>query len=377
MIVFRLIALLLPFVAAGLAGCATLTQGTKLPEGLLVREVAKADAGAPFAVDRSGGFAAVYKNALQLIDAKGAVLALGEGNVSALSFSPAGDRLAAALPVQDKTVLRLLDRQGKVVGETTIPEMVTSMSWRSQSQLAIAALDVKKTPEGTRLGARLYLWDGSGAPAGVTLREGTVRPQVADPLRAALFTSFHLAISPYGDEIAYSFLVDQPPLPPYQRITVRHLESGREWEIGRTSVGSGGPLYTPDGESLLVGDTHALTRRFSIPDGREMDAWPAAGNDPALSPSGSYLFLDGRLYQNGRTVVSFPSQSRGSFLPDGSGLAVSYDGKLYLVSGLNERAVSAPAPAELERLLKLRKLRSLGLISEKEYRMRKRAGDRR
>ena len=371
MIGFRFIAALL-FSLPALAGCATLGQDASLPDGFSIKEMAEVDAGTPFAVNRNGSFAAVFKGAIRLIDSKGVGSNLGEGNAAALCFSPSGNKLAAALPAAERTLLRLFDSQGKLLGETTLPELVTSLSWRSESQLAVGTLSVDKLPSGTRLAARLYLWDGSAPPVGSLLREVSLRPQTAKSLQGATFRSFYLAVSPYGDEIAYSSLVDAQILPPYQRITVRNLESGREWEIGKTSAGSGGPIYAQDGESLLVGDEHALTRRLSIPDGREMDAWPAAGDYPALSPSGAYTFLNGRLYRDGRTILSFPSQSRGSFLPDGSGLAVSYRDKLFLISGLNDAPVPAP-PANLERLLQLRKLRSLGLISEKEYRKQKRA----
>jgi hypothetical protein len=365
-----------------LSGCTPFLQVSQIPEDFEVKTIAKVDADAPFAVNRSGGFAAVYDDALETIAPEGTISKIAEGAVIALCFSPSGDRLAAAvpalappgqpaLPAGSKTVLRLFDRQGSVVAETTVPERITSITWRSEAQLLATAASIKRFSFGTEVISRLYLWDGTNPPVATTLGDVTVRRPLAKQPDEELSMNFNLAVSPLGDEIAYSSLKDPPLFSPYLSIVIRHLETGAEREVGKTSLGSAGPIYTPDGESLLVNDTQAMTRRLAIPDGREMDAWPSSGRYPALSPSGSYLFLDGRLYQGGRLVASFPSQTRGLFLPDGSALAISYQGKLYLVSGLKDQAAAPLPPADLERLLKLRRLRSLGLITEKEYKAQK------
>ena len=366
---FRLLAPLLFLLFSGLTGCSTLMQGAPLPDGFSARDIAKADAGTPFAVSRDGAFAVVAKGAIRVIDPGGTRTDIAQGVASALCFSPGGARLAAALPAEEQTVLRLFDGKGQLVGETMVPARVTSIAWRSEQQLVATAVTMKRFSFGSLLTTHLYLWDGATPPVATPMGDVTVRPALARLPDETLFKSFSMALSPYGDEIAYSSLRDPPLFTPYQRIAIRHLESGAEREVTATSVGSGGPIYTPDGENLLVGDGHGMTRKVSLPEGREKDAWPAPGNYPAISPSGAYIFLDGQLYHDGRSMISFPSQSRGAFLPDGSGLAVSYDGKLYLVSGLKDRP--AAMPADLERLLQLRRLRSLGLITEKEYKSRK------
>jgi len=367
---FRFIALLLPVILCGLAGCTTLMQGAPLPEGFALKKVTKADRGTPFAVNRSGAFAAISKGGIEITDPDGSGRKIAREAASALCFSPAGDRLAAALPTENGTMLRLFDLEGNVIGETAIPERVTSIAWRSEQQVLAASLSIKKFTFGSELTSRLYQWDGLTPPAAVTLSDVTVRPPVGKLPPEQLFNSLSIAVSPYGDEIAYSQLKDPPLFTPYLRIAIRHLETGAEREVGKTSVGSGGILYTPDGESLLVGDAQSLTRKLSLPEGKELYAWPSPGSHSALSPSGSYTFLDGLLYQDGRTIATFPPQTRGAFLPDGSGLVLSYDGKVFLVSGLKDRAAALPTE-DLDRLLKLRRLRSMGLITEKEYRAQK------
>ena len=367
---FRSLAALLSLFVCTLTGCTTLMQGAPpLPEGFTVKDVAKADKNGPFAVSRNGSFAAVSGKALVLTDASGG-RKIAKAKATALSFSPSGAKLAAAVPGEKQTTLRLFDDKGSALAETTIPDRVTSLAWRSEGELLATALTIQRFSFGSLLTSRMYSWDGATAPVATTLGDVTVRPALGKVPEEELFKTLNLAVSPYGDEIAYSTLKDPPLFQPFLRIAIRHLETGAEREVAQTDLGSGAPIYAPDGESLLVGDAHRMTRRLTLPDAKEINAWPSPGNNSAISPSGSYVFLDGTLYQDEKSVIHFPEQSRAAFLPDGSGLAVSYDGKLYLVTGLEDQA--APAlPADLGRLLKLRRLRSLKLITEQEYRNQK------
>ncbi|HEY5512987.1 MAG TPA: hypothetical protein VIK40_05010 [Geomonas sp.] len=368
---YRCIAALFSLLLCTLTGCAATLQSSPLPEGFTVRNFARIDAGAPFAVNRTGAVAAVAEGTLKVIDPSGGPgLSIAPAPATALCFSPGGERLAAAFATTDQSLLRLFDLQGKVLAELAIPGRVTSIAWRSENELLATVLVLKKYSFGTELTARLYRWNGAAPPVVTTLSDVTVRPHVARLPEETLFGSLSLAVSPYGDEIAYSTLKDPPLFTPYLRIAVRHLESGAERDVAKIATGSGGPLYAPDGESLLVGDSQALSRRMSLPDGKELDAWPVPGDHLALSPSGSYILLDGRLYQGDRELVSFPQHATGAFLPDGSGLAISHEGTLFLVTGLTDPQ-RPKLPVNLERLLELRRLRMLGLISDKEFKAQK------
>ena len=366
---FRLLFAAFALLGFGLTGCSTLMQGAPLPEGFEVKKVAKADAGAPFSVSRTGTVAAVSKGSVRLTEG-GVTRTIAEGAATEVSFSPSGEKLAVVLPAEKKSVLRLFDRQGKGIAETTIPMTVTGIAWKSDEAVVATAVAFKKYSFGSHLTTFLYQWDGAADPASARMSEVTIRPNLANLPEEQLFANFNMALSPYGDEIAYSSLKDPPLFTPYQRVAIRHLESGNERDVAVTALGSGGPVFLPDGESILVGNTHGMTREIAVPEPKEIGAWPSPGKYPALSPSGSYLFLDGRLYQGDRTVIQFPTKSRAQFLPDGSGLAVSHDGKLYLVTGLNDPATPA-LPADTAKLLQLRRLRSMGLITEQEFRVQK------
>ncbi|HBA86920.1 MAG TPA: hypothetical protein DCZ75_02720 [Geobacter sp.] len=366
----RLIVALILLLSSALGGCSTAMQGTPLPDGFSLKKVADSVPGSPFAANRDGTLASVTKGGLEITDVDGSSRNIASESASLLCFSPGGSRLAAAMPIDNGTLLRLFDLEGKLLGETAIKERVTSMAWRSTEEVLAASLGINKFTFGSQLISRLYRWDGLTPPLATTLSDVTVRPPVGKMPQETIYGSLSIAVSPYGDEIAFSALRDPPLFTPYLRISTRHMETGTEHEVAKTSVGSGGIIYTPDGESLVVSDAHAMTRKLALPDGKETDAWPTPGSNSALSPSGEYAFLDGRLYHSGKVIATFPPQTRGTFIPDGSGLALSLDGKLYLVKGLQDRP-APPLPAGLDRLLKLRRLRSLGLISEQEYRAQK------
>jgi hypothetical protein len=371
MIGHRFIAAIFTLSLCCLTGCAAMMQTSKLPDGFTMSDIAKVDRNKPFDVSRGGKVAAVYDGTIEIIERDGAVRKIVQGNPTELRFSPSGDKLAAALTVEKekKNVLRIFDLSGKTLGEAAIPEPVTSIAWRSESQLLAAGLTIRKFSFGSSMTSHLYAWDGSAPPVVTTLSSGTIRPQVAKIPDETLQRTLALAVSPYQDEIAYTTLKDPPLFTPYLRIAAKHLDSGAEHEILQTSIDSGALLYTPDGESVIVGDSGALTRKLSVADGKETDAWPAAGNNAAISPSGNYLFLDGRLFQNGREIAWFPTKSKAVFLPDGSGLVISFEEKLFQLSGLEEQA--KPLTADRDRILKLRRLRAEGLITEKDYRAQK------
>ncbi|WP_224960334.1 hypothetical protein [Geomonas subterranea] len=358
--------LLAVLVLGALTGCAA-TLPAQLPAGFQVKPVARADAGTPFDASRNGTFATVSNGKVALTDTQGNSVNAADGGASALSFSPGGEKLAIALPAADATLLRIVNRSGGTLGETRIPGRVISVAWRSDQEVLAGVLNVRKFSFGSQMVSRLFQWDGSAAPVVSTLNDVTLRPQVAKLPEQLLYNQLFIAVSPFRDEIAFTSLKDPPLFIPYLKVLVRNLETGGGKEVGQAQLGAGKLLYTPDGESLVIGDKENVSHRISLPDGKEVESFPGAAINPALSPSGEYLLLDGHLYRKGKEIATFPAGSRGSFLPDGSGIAVSYQGQLFLISGLHD-GPAPPLPADLDRVLKLRRLRSQGLITDEEYR---------
>jgi glucose/arabinose dehydrogenase len=365
---YRLKKLLLAAALITLAGCSHAMQA-RVPEGLLLKPVAACDPGSPFDVSRTGVAACVDSGGIGMRSPQGELVTVKQAPATALAFSPDGEMLAAAVPAGKLTILRLFDGKGRTVAEAKVSGRATSIVWRSGEELLCGVIEVHRYGFGTELVSILYQWDGKTAPKATTLADVTLRRQVAAMPDELLFNQFLLALSPYGDEIAYTTIKDPPLFSPYLRVMIRHLETGAETEVTQTSIGSGTVAYAPDGESLVVSDGTAGTRKISLADAKLLEELPPSPGGPALSPSGAYSYLNGNLYQQGKAVASFPPEAKGAFLRDGSRLALSHDGKLYLLSGLKDAA--QVRPAELERILKLRRLKSQGLISDSEYRKEK------
>lgn len=365
---YRLKILLLAATLIALTACSA-GMKARVPDGLLLKPVAACDPGSPYDVSRAGVVASVAAGTIEMRSPQGALIAVRKAPASSLSFSPGGETLAAAIPDGKSTILRLYDLEGKAVSETKVAGRVMSLLWRSGDQLLAGAIEVIRYGFGTELVSFLYQWDGKSAAKQTTLADVTLRRKVAAIPEELLFNQLLIALSPYGDEIAYTTIKDPPLFSPYLRVMIRHLDTGAETEVTQTSLGSGTVAYAPDGESLIVGDAGAETRRVSLADGRVLENLPPSAGRPAVSPFGAYRLFNGNLYQQGIVVASFPPEARGTFLPDGSGLALSHKGKVYLLSGLRDGA--AARPAALERILKLRRLRSQGLISDAEYQQQK------
>ncbi|GFO68244.1 hypothetical protein GMLC_18230 [Geomonas limicola] len=356
---------------ATLTGCAATLHTSQLPAGFSVRPLAKIDAGSNWAVAPNGTIAAVQEKALVLVvgsDPKSNI-PVATTPPLALAFSPKGDRLAAGFAEGTQSSLRSYDLGGRLLAETKVPGRVTAIAWRNETELVATSLFVKRLSSGAELSSFLCRWDLKEAPASTLIFNVVLESKLGQQPEADLARTLNFALSPYGDEIAYTTLKDSPLLPPYQRVALRHLESSAERVVAEVPLFSGGPAYLPDGNYLLVGTTGIMTRKLKLPEGGEVDAWTSPGDRIAVSPSGNYLLLDHRIYQGNQELFTLPRKAWGSFLPDGSGIVVADGGNLFLVSGLNDQPRPAP-PRELERILQLRRQLMQGTIGDAEYKAR-------
>lgn len=365
---YRVLTLWLALSVMGLTGCAaTLHPTSPLPEGCAITPLGKVDKSGPLAVSRDGAVATVADAKIQVFSLSGGPgRIIAEGIPAELAFSPSGDRLAAVFNGKGESTLRLYDLTGKVLAETAIPNRVTDIAWRSDKELFATSLEIKRFSFGAELVGSLHRWDTVRQPVASPLSDLTVRPMVAKLPEEILYRSLMLAISPYGDEFVYTSLKDPPMFTPYLSVRIKHIDAGAERQVVEIGIGSGEPQFAPDGETLLAGDAGSLSRRISLPAGKELDAWPSPGDHLQVSPGGAYLYLDGHLYRDGKELTSFPKQAQAVFLPDGSGLVVRDGGGLFLVSGLSEPKRPA-LPTHSARILELRRLRILNLITETEY----------
>ncbi|GFO60254.1 hypothetical protein GMST_25790 [Geomonas silvestris] len=370
MSILRLPLFLFLLAFSALAGCAPTLRTSQLPPGFSVQPLAKIDAGSAWAVNGNGTVAAVHENQLNLVVAAPQPgIPVAPAPALVLAFSPKGDRLAAAFAEGAESSLCGYDTGGRLLAATKVPGRVTAIVWRSDAEILATSLSLKRLSIGCELSSFLVRWDLKGAAAQTMIFDVTVRPELAKLPETELYRTLNFALSPYGDEIAYTALKDPPLSPPYERVALRHLESGAEKVVTELPLFSGGPAYLPDGNHLLVGTAGTITRKLKLPSGNEVNAWTSPGDQIAVSPSGGYLLLDNRLYQGNQELFSLPRRAQGSFLPDGSGLVVADGGNLFLVSGLNDQPRPA-LPGDLDRILELRRLFMQGVISDAEYKGR-------
>jgi hypothetical protein len=360
--------LLIMLGMASLAGCARLPiQGTRAAD-LIATSVAKAAPGLPWAINPADGSIALARDGLHLVTSGNESWTVLPGRPpTALGWSSDGSRLGAAFPREGGTNLSILTRKGNVLAEAFIPGRVTSMGWVSPTELVALGVQIREFSFGGDVIATLYRWDGTAPPQGTVLHDMTVKPLTIRQWGERIITSITMNLSPDGDEIVYTRLHDPPAFTPYLRIVLRHLESGAEQELASVDLTSAGARYVGTGDRIVYGDGFAITRVLDSRQEGVFRTFPVPGKELAASPAGTFLLLDGHLYQGGEEIATFPPTARGCFASGGA-LYVSHDERLYLVMGLTELVPPPLPPADAERLRILRKWRSDGLISDREYR---------
>jgi hypothetical protein len=355
---------MLLLLALWMAACARLPVTGKLPEGMKVERSAAITDGAPFAADPTRERIALGREGLRLwTPATGAETRLDATTPSALAWSPAGDRLAAAFPRAGETAVRLLDPAGRPGEETVVAGEVHRICWLPGDGLLFAATTLKVYSFGGGFSLTLFRWDGRGAPQATSLHEVTLKPLTLRQWGGVIHRTPGLALSPLGDEILYARLHDPPAFSPYLKLIVRHLETGGERVVASVPLPGATAVFAPDGETVLYGDGRQV-HTVEAWTGREGESRPTPGAAIALSPAGEWLLLDDRLYREGAEAAVFAEPCAGAFAPGGR-LLLRCGGRLHLLSGLVEEAPAPPAVRE--RLLLLRKWRASGLITPDEY----------
>lgn len=367
----RLAGGLLGLLLLALTGCAHLPTSAPLPPGITVTAVTRIDRGAPFVWAPGGERIALGRGGLRLLDlAGGTELKIWDESPVDLAWSPDGSRLAAAFPREGKTTLRLFDpANGAVMAEAVVAGRVSGLGWGGAGELLAAAVDITTYSFGGNFRQLLYRWSGTDSPVAATLAETTVKPLTLRQWGEALYRVFHLTVSPAGDELIYTRLHDPPALLPYLQVVLRHQATGAEREVATVGLESGGALFI--GDVVVYGDGRGGIRRVDPWQVRELASFPAPGVNLAISPGGSHLLADGRLYRDGNELAVFPAESSGLFAPRGDRLLVRNGSTLFLLAGLPADEAAPPGMAVRERLLLLRKWRSQGLISADEYRAAK------
>jgi len=363
-----LVALLAALLFFGLAGCAGLKTLGPLPEDLQVRKLPLPyEEGAPVAWHPGGGKLAVGAGRLLIFDpATGAVLTVAEEIPAALAWSGDGRHLAASFIREEESFLRIFAEDGRELGELRVAGRIHRLVWGPGPEILAAVVQREDYAIGAKLDYALLRWAGRGEAQSSPLHSTMVRRSTAGYFGDRLYRTFHLALAPLGDEILYTRLHEPPANRPHLRVMLRHLESGREQEIGRAELDSGAPLFLADSDGLLYGDGSLHTYWLHGPH-RTITTFPVPGYFLAATPTGRSLFIDGRLFKQGEEIAVFPEATAGYFSPLGNSLLICANKGLYLLSGLDEDHPPELADAAKQKLLQLRQWRAEGLISAADY----------
>jgi hypothetical protein len=338
-----------------------------LPVGLRAVEVAVGEPETPFAVHPSGERIAFLNHGLRLKELdSGTERVLHPTSPNALAWAPDGKVLAAASVQNEKTTLRLFF-EGEVKAETQIQGRVNGLAWSAGPNLLAFGIRLEAFRFGTRLTEVLFRWDGKAAPTETVLCDTTMIPATAAKWSGTFQRTLAFALSPLQDEILYSCLHNPPAYDPRIKIMLHHLAGGQERLIAEASLDSGGAVFNGHGNRVLVGDGLAKSRLLDPWEGKELYTLPVAGRRAALSASGRYSLLDGKLYREGVLLASFPGDCVGSFSPLGGSLFLAQAGRLYRLSGLVEDTCLPLERESVTRLQKWRKWLSEGLVTSVDY----------
>ena len=344
---------------AGFAGCTGLLVSGRLPDGARVEVVAQVDEGTPFAVDASGRHLAFVRGGLTLLDLDTrATKGLG-GAPLALAWSGDGARLAASFAAGEDSTLKLFDAAGTALGETRVGGRLTSLAFAGAEVLG-GAVKVSEYSFGVPREEFLVRWSGSGSAEVTSVGSATLKPATWKRLRARLSRGPVLAVAPLGDEVAYGRFRDPPAFAPYQSVVVRHLATGVERELGRMAPEAEGPAWAPDSGALWIGDdSHCLGLDHET--AQQVATLPAPCQRPAVSPGGTWVATDGRVFQGQRELVRLTAGAAATFAA--SGLFVQSGHDLYRTTTFVDAARTFPSGEQRAWLLELRRLLALGLIT--------------
>lgn len=364
------------------AGCATIEVEPPLPEQITLTKLARCEPNAPIAWYPVGGKIATAADGLALVtlDTKQKVKAAEESPI-ALAWSPNGRRLAAGFVRNGDTLLKLYadaggslleirDKSGEPIA-IKAKGRVKQIFWLSNDLILAASAQVKQPPYGVKFQTRLHYWDTGGEMITKPLRSAMLTPKDAPEIEDVLYGTFHIALSPYKDEILFTELISPPLGASYLKLVLQHLETGQARDVAKLHPTSQGGIFAGNGEEILYGDGEFAFHTKNPWTGELLLSIAAPGRSLAVSPDGSYLFMDNTLYQDGLVLAAFPAGSRVVFSPFGEALILQHGNMLYHLSGLGLAPPVLPGEKIRRSLLPLRTLRAKGIISPEDYYARK------
>ncbi|PLX95365.1 MAG: hypothetical protein C0621_03815 [Desulfuromonas sp.] len=330
----------------------------------------------PFAVHPDGtALASVREDGLWWVPLDGrAAYRLSERHPTALSWNPSGERLALVTVANNSSSLQVITLTGEVVATEELSGFASDLIWRNVHEILLLTQKLTRYSFGGNLEMSLQVWHENQplqreSIHSVTLKKSTLA------LGERLFTVPSLQLSPWGDEILFERIHDPPQFPVYQRMVVRHLDSGEERALEATPLLSPPARYSADGEAILYADGDGKLLSLSLwPQGKmpELLFEPEVlARQLTLNADGSRGWRDGALWQ-GKTRLWSWSEVEAVKYAAGS-FWFRAGKKIFRLEGDREATLSPLAAldeGQRNKLLLLRRWRSNGLITPADYNIR-------
>lgn len=364
-----LVAVLLFSATLVLAACRTLPLNGKLPDELTASKIASVEENAPFAVAPDGNVVALVSSGLQLlhVPSKERVLMTAK-TPRKLAWSPFGTSLAALFIEGQQSRVIAYDQYGTTVAEAVIEAQLTDIGWLAEDEIALGGAIIKQFKFGSNYRTILYRWKpGHDLPVAADLRDTTLRPATIKKWLDVLNRGPLMDFSSQTPLISYLHPVDPPLFNAYYKLIVKDLASGKELEVASVGLFSGGAKLSADGEKLLFGAGNGETVLRNPWSAEDLIKADSPGLNPSLSAATEIWFADGALFRSGELLSQLAPGAMAQFTADGSRLFLSAGSGLYLLRGLKTASETLFVPSLVDKVQKLRSLRTEGLISAAEY----------
>jgi len=283
----------------------------------------------------------------------------------AICWSPDGKMLVAVVPQDGDSHLYVFSQAGQSVYDEKIPGRVSRLQWLEHGSLTAGILDHTTYKFGTHIVAHLLQWDALWRTTQIPLYETTIKPVTAVQLAGHLHETLDFDISSFGDEVLYTRLYAPPAFAATRHLVLRHLQTAVESKIADLPLIDGAGRLTSDGESALISNGVDAVRLEEMWNSERLTIW--AGDSFSYAPPSGLIVVGNQLYQGGRSVLRLPPSSHAQISFGGDFLLVKWHSQLYLLSGYLVSHDNGPKIVDMEKLLKLRRLRSRGLIEPDEY----------
>jgi hypothetical protein len=295
-------------------------------------------------------------------------VSLGERSPVKLAWSPLGYSLAAIFAKEGGSSIVVYDQFGTPIAESPVNARLTDLAWLSEDELAAGGVRITTYKFGSNYESLFFRWKpGRDMPAENSLRDSTLQRATFAKFKTLLERGPMLDLSAQSGTLLYLHPVEPPMFPPYYKLIMKDLASGKELELASVSLNAGGGRFSADGEKILYSDGNGTTMLYNPWIEETIRKTATMGSNPALSPEGDNWVCDGVLFRKEEAAMSLAEGAEAQFSIDGSKIMVSGDGGLYLLSGLKSAEGTMFVPAVAEKVAKLRSMRAQGLITPKEY----------